>query len=226
MKLYDKLTFPEDINVWDPDPKENLPQNNGMDLNEPTTLNPINISGIFTPEECKDIIKLGKSYKVNESQVGGLIAMGQSVPGYRSSYNSWIMYNPETKELFEKIKEVITNANEEYYKFDLNILENLQYTEYPYYKEGRYRAHIDITEDQAYYNQIRKLSFSVQLTDPNLYEGGDLQFHMGNMGGPVAASRELGSINIFPSFWLHEVTEVTKGNRCSLVGWVHGPMFK
>jgi PKHD-type hydroxylase len=34
--------------------------------------------------------------------------------------------------------------------------------------------------------------------------------------------REKGTILVFPSFVYHRVTEVTKGDRFSLVGWYEG----
>ena len=38
----------------------------------------------------------------------------------------------------------------------------------------------------------------------------------------LAASFEQGSINVFPSYLQHTVTEVTKGNRWAIVIWIHG----
>ena len=65
----------------------------------------------------------------------------------------------------------------------------------------------------------RKLSVSVQLSDENDYEGGQLLINDGNV---LAASLEQGSINVFPSYLQHTVTEVTKGNRWAIVIWIHG----
>ena len=73
-------------------------------------------------------------------------------------------------------------------------------------------------------NMHRKLSFSIQLTNPDLYEGGDLNIYKEKT--PIQASRALGTINFFPSYVLHRVTPVTKGYRNCLVGWVSGPKFK
>jgi len=38
--------------------------------------------------------------------------------------------------------------------------------------------------------------------------------------------KEQGTLTIFPSFVLHKVTPVTKGERNSLVTWVTGKQFK
>ena len=34
------------------------------------------------------------------------------------------------------------------------------------------------------------------------------------------------TLAIFPTYWLHRVTPVTKGTRDAVVGWVHGPSFR
>ena len=68
----------------------------------------------------------------------------------------------------------------------------------------------------------RKLSFSVQLSHPNDYRGGDLLLN----NGAESISKNKGSMTLFPSHTLHEVTPVTKGVRYSLVGWVIGDKLK
>ena len=71
---------------------------------------------------------------------------------------------------------------------------------------------------------IRKLSFSLQLSDPEDYNGGDLVIYNGNK--PVKTKRQRGYMLVFPSFSVHEVTKLTKGTRYSLVGWIAGENFK
>jgi hypothetical protein len=72
----------------------------------------------------------------------------------------------------------------------------------------------------------RKLSFSLQLSDPDTYEGGDFQIR-GEDGHVDEAlwrtMRQKGSFLIFPGVIPHRVTTVTAGERRSLVGWVLGP---
>ena len=64
--------------------------------------------------------------------------------------------------------------------------------------------------------KVRILSFTVQLSDPAEYEGGELQIGLQNM------TRTRGSAVVFPSYQLHRVSPVTEGRRASLVGWVMG----
>jgi len=79
-------------------------------------------------------------------------------------------------------------------------------------------------------NKIRKISVTINLNQPNDYEGGNLKFDF----GPHALERyhecveirPQGSIIVFPSHIYHQVTPVTKGTRYSLVLWCSGYPFK
>jgi PKHD-type hydroxylase len=64
----------------------------------------------------------------------------------------------------------------------------------------------------------------MQLSDPSEYEGGDLLLHTGDE--PIVINKQKGMLVMFPSYTLHEVTPVTKGERYSLVAWVHGPKLR
>lgn len=70
----------------------------------------------------------------------------------------------------------------------------------------------------------RKLSAVIQLSDPNEYEGGDLQLYVGSE--PTNIKKQKGLVVVFPSFVLHRVTPVTGGTRRSLVAWLSGPKFR
>jgi PKHD-type hydroxylase len=71
---------------------------------------------------------------------------------------------------------------------------------------------------------VRKLSISIQLTNPEEYEGGELYLYDDDKG--TLMDKTQGTLIIFPSYVLHEVTPVTKGERNSLVTWVTGKQFK
>ena len=111
-----------------------------------------------------------------------------------------------------------------------------QFTEY---KKGQfYDWHCDSYEEpynkpenQNVHNKLRKLSMTVSLTDPDEYEGGDLEFDFRNTdeGSQPRICEEIrkkGSVIIFPSFVWHRVKPVTKGIRHSLVCWNLGYPFR
>lgn len=66
----------------------------------------------------------------------------------------------------------------------------------------------------------RKLSVVLQLSNPNEYEGGELQMNTG--GSIINVPKEKGLICFFPSFVLHRVTPLSSGLRRSLVTWLCG----
>ncbi len=70
----------------------------------------------------------------------------------------------------------------------------------------------------------RKLALVLQLTYPNTYDGGDLKIMSG--AHILSASRAQGSISVFPSIVLHQVTPIKRGIRRSLTVWAHGPAFR
>ena len=70
----------------------------------------------------------------------------------------------------------------------------------------------------------RKISISVQLSGPEDYEGGDLQFYIKR--DLITAPKTRGTATLFPSYFLHRVRPVTKGRRRCLILWISGPPFK
>jgi len=83
------------------------------------------------------------------------------------------------------------------------------------------------SEDKNKWGKVRKISITLNLTDPESYEGGNLKFDLGphvkgNRLKVCDDSRSQGSIIIFPSFMYHCVTPVTSGIRYSLVLWCLG----
>lgn len=86
------------------------------------------------------------------------------------------------------------------------------------------------TRDSDLVGKIRKLSITINLTDPNTYEGGNLKFDLGNHKTEkfheATVARNQGTVIVFPSYLEHCVTPVTKGTRYSLVLWCSGRPFK
>ena len=72
---------------------------------------------------------------------------------------------------------------------------------------------------------VRKISFSLQLSDPDDYEGGNIQF-IDESDKSYIAPRQKGSLIIFDSRTKHRVCKVRSGVRKSIVGWVVGPRWK
>lgn len=170
----------------------------------------------FTEQEIEEIIKIGESIsKVTATTVGGDGVDGQ-VTNYRKSEVSWINRKENTKWIYDRISDLAIKANSEMWNFDIwDFQDDLQYT--TYYGDG---GHYDWHADLGVGISNRKLSIVLQLSDPNDYEGGDLQMNPG--GNILTVPKEKGLICFFPSFMLHRVTPLTSGLRRSLVVWLCG----
>ena len=68
---------------------------------------------------------------------------------------------------------------------------------------------------------VRKLSFVLQLSDPDDYEGGNLQL-LDEAGKSYFAPRLRGTVVLFDSRTQHRVLPVKSGLRKSIVGWTVG----
>jgi len=109
----------------------------------------------------------------------------------------------------------------------LKFVENLQFTEYNGDQQGFYSMHTDCGHSSRLENfvDIRKLSFSIQLSNPKDYEGGEFILYNKD-GKEFNAPKTKGTIIFFQSNILHEVKPVKKGTRYSIVSWVQGPNLR
>jgi PKHD-type hydroxylase len=146
-----------------------------------------------------------------------------SIKEVRSSSVKWIPKNEEWMWLYEKLMDMADTANNELWNFNLiSAPEFIQYTEYYDVEGGHYNWHQDIGDGVGSH---RKVSITVQLSEPDEYEGGDLEMWKGG-GSLVTAERGAGVVFIFPSYMMHRVTKVTKGTRKSFVLWVGGDHYR
>jgi PKHD-type hydroxylase len=143
----------------------------------------------------------------------------------RKSNIKWIPQNESWFWLYEKLANMAVEANSTIWNFDLNTIpEMIQYTEY-HAPAGHYDWHADIGPGIL---SNRKVSITVQLSEPDEYEGGNLElFRGGSMEGPFeSAPRSAGCVYLFPSYMMHRVTPVTRGTRKSFVLWLGGGHYK
>jgi len=84
---------------------------------------------------------------------------------------------------------------------------------------GHYGAHVDNALMGKGDKRIRTdLSFTLWLTPPEGYDGGELVIHTAGMTQEVKG--EAGHLVLYPSGALHEVKPVTRGTRIVCVGWI------
>ena len=146
-----------------------------------------------------------------------------------SSNNRNIAYlhpSPETHGLYDLLESFVNQANTETYNFNISyVTDPIHYVIYPE-NGGHLTWHMDIGAGHV---NLRKLAMTVQLSDPDDYEGGDFQIWMGGeekTESVLTLSREKGDVLIFPTYLMHRVTPITKGQRKALVFWTGGEPFR
>ena len=199
----------------------------------------------------KDLKKYDKA--IEDSVVHDEVGNPEYAKSIRKSGNAWI---DGSNWVSGFVWYYIMKANRENFMYDIEGIDcnEIQYTEYQ--KGQYYDWHIDDDINRCMVNDkvldsagnhgenlailngeyIRKLSFSIQLSDSEDYEGGELEFKANNyrsekrgdftLDESFFAPKKKGTIIIFDSRTQHRVCEVKSGVRKSLVGWVVGPRWK
>jgi len=194
------------------------------------------------PKEVVDIIEKDLSVKFDQ-EMGDSRLMGDALnKDKRNSQNAWV---PTHHWLGGFMWHYIQRANRENFLYDLRCIdgESMQYTQYG---PGQfYSWHNDAGISSAYKPQsvgnrqeglandfvnenielVRKLSFVLQLSDADDYEGGNLQL-LDEAGKSYFAPRKRGTVILFDSRTMHRVLPVKSGLRKSIVGWTVGPRWK
>ena len=184
--------------------------------------------GAFTENELMDIEKYCENFEKSDGEESiseGIAKIRKSKIKFFEKHNS-----PELNLVFDKFNYLISNINDNYYNFELNGYEFIQYTQYNGDEFGEYGYHMDmitgnaVNADAFLRSDTRKLSLSLILSDSNSYEGG--KFTMKFSETEIEIEQIRGRVILFPSFFLHKVHPVTSGIRRSIVAWVEGPKFR
>jgi PKHD-type hydroxylase len=173
----------------------------------------------FTPQEVDRIVAHGDGLMPMRAEIAG---RNEGTDHLRITRVAWMERNEATAWLHTRLEEIVLRLNTEFYKYDLfGLVEAFQYTVYDGSEGGHYNWHVDLGAKTP---DPRKISLSLQLTDPSHYEGCRLVLEAGD--GPYIAESARGTNIAFPSYVLHRVTPIESGTRKSLVIWVSGPEFR
>ena len=193
------------------------------------------------PSEMIDILEKDIE-KFDDWQDDSKVMGNQLAPKIRNSKNAWI---PTEHWIGGWVWYYIQKANRENFLYDLWDIDggSIQYTHYepgdyytwhvdgdisstfkPKFKAG---SGVNISEDLVLQKGecVRKLSFSLQLSDAKDYRGGEVEF-INSAGERYFAPKRKGTLIVFDSRTKHRVRTVKSGLRKSLVGWVVGPRWK
>ena len=174
-------------------------------------------NNLLKPEEIESVRQLWSDTEATPAPLSGPAEYDDEL---RQSSVVSISDTPENEWLYKRLVEFSVVTNNEYFLFDLlGFHQELQLIQY---KAGDFFDwHLDFGAGEI---SARKLSITIQLSDSNEYEGGDLQFMVNHQ--VVTAPRDRGTAIIFPSFIQHRVTPVRVGERRSIVGWISGPPYR
>jgi PKHD-type hydroxylase len=178
---------------------------------------------IFTEAECHRIRQSADRQAWQEGPIGEE-GPGMVQTRVRSVLQQALPIDPASGFPLVRIVTEVSRLNSGLWYFDLTGAVPDDPAQLMTYRSGtgdHYDWHIDVGEAKS---ASRKLGFTVQLSASHEYEGGDLEFHA--LSSDREAFRRKGIMLVFPAFWLHRVTPVTRGTRHVIVGWIHGPSFR
>ena len=167
---------------------------------------------VFTAEQCAQIRALGAAQRLWRGR------SSSDEDEYRVCTTSWLEETSATTFVYSRLREVVRSVNALYGLDVVGFGEPLHYICYE--PGGHFDWHTDLGIGPM---STRKISISIQLSDPSEYSGGDLEF---SPHGVVERFRGIGTAIAFPSYIAHRVAPVTAGNRHALVAWIHGPHFR
>tara|TARA_B100000287_G_C20478152_1_gene720065 strand:- start:44 stop:673 length:630 start_codon:yes stop_codon:yes gene_type:complete len=170
------------------------------------------------PEEIEEYKKNG-NWDFDKNQPKNINTPDEST---RKTKLNWL---PLQHKFNKILSEYVTKANTIMYHYDIGKFTPCQFARYDvgdFYNYHQDSGH-NIVE---YEKETRKLSMTLQLSDPDTYEGGQFFFYNGNKEEEEPEIQKQGSILVFDSRMWHRVAPVTKGVRYSLVSWVLGPHFR
>jgi PKHD-type hydroxylase len=196
--------------------KEPLTANAAWSFNLDRLENWAYIDKLFSPEECVKIIEIGEKKILKKASITDNKLLDES----RDSKISWLYAIDDMDWVYRRVTDAVMSLNSQYFKFDLfGFTEGFQFTRYDA-PSGFYGMHID----KLLNGVVRKLSLTIQLSDSNSYDGGELSLQFSK--NPDIMPKDQGKMIVFPSYVLHEVKPVTQGTRYSLVAWISGTPFK
>lgn len=188
---------------------------------------------ILSPPECEGLSQVAESRPLQSGSIGnGTDHDARVVDTYRKVETSQLLPGDELcgvnlNWLFERVRDKVIWANNNHYQFDLHGLwQQINYLKYkaasrPDEVPGHYDAHQDFGGGES---SQRKLSVVIQLSKPEDYDGCRLLLHNENEYDPGRVNQ--GDMIVFPSWTVHRVTDITRGERRALVSWVSGPPFR
>jgi len=185
---------------------------------------------------CNEVIKFASKKKDSLGNIGNTELSEKNLEDLKIKRDSNIVFFSD-EWIYKEVLPFIDQANKKAgWNFQIDRAEPMQFTKYKLnqfygWHTDSWQKPYEKKDGDEFVGKIRKLSATIQLSDENDYEGGDLEFQFRNDDDPNIINNKnvyktIGSIIVFPSFVWHRVKPVTKGVRYSLVMWFCGKPFQ
>ena len=169
------------------------------------------IADAFSDAECDRIIALADAAPTGPGPLYG--GSGRDVDPARRDVRSSLVARADAQWLFDRLDALFAAGAEQFGLPVGPVSEQIQVLLYG--EGGHFRMwHTDAGPDTG---ERRRISMSVELSDPGDYAGGELEVVPDLVGRPRTLGR--GGVHLFPSRALHRVVPVTRGRRWALVAW-------
>jgi PKHD-type hydroxylase len=190
----------------------------------PSVLGPfVVLEGVFTAAELDAIARhCGRLRHQPAALTGNSAGYDGSI---RRTEVAWLERNAQTDTFYRQMEEIVLHLNRQFFQFELSGLAPIQYAIYEASQQAHFDWHTDYGREQGHEtHEPRKLSLSLQLSEPGDYQGGELEAQVRSR--IEVAPKTRGALIAFASYVLHRVTPVTSGVRKSLVIWASGPEYR
>lgn len=176
---------------------------------------------LLSADECEHIIMAGlHSSALRPGHMKNSEGADYVAPSVRQSRIAFLSHADMGEALTTKLIADVMRLNDLLFRVELSGEFQFQFASYDGEKGDFINWHPDEPMWDGHYRG-KKLSLVVQLSDPADYEGGVLEIRRRD---PTPKGQGLAVL--FPSFYEHRVTPVTRGARYSLVVWAHGPHWR
>ena len=179
---------------------------------------------LFTPEECDSIIERVYQNELEDGTVGNEVLSTRKVDSSKRKSKIQWMGRDRFEDVFDKLWKYTIDVNQEFFQTHIDFLKSMQFAEYDESYDGMFNEHQDVIW-MTKNNRHRKLTCIIHLTDPNEFEGCELNMRCESNDFPNHVKTK-GTVVWFPALNIHWVTPITKGRRNSVVCWFEGPQWR
>ena len=162
---------------------------------------------LFDDEFVNMLLDYSNNNTYLDGKVGNRVDTKQKIRKDLFISNNYLLKQIDNKIYDNIYDDVLKNFN-----INIKFREKWKFGLYKSEEKGFYQAH----RDDILTTKYRKLSMTIALSDPDSYDGGYFNFPELNKSFKL----KKGSAIIFKSSILHEVKEVTKGERCILASFM------